>query len=267
MNQRINPSWVRRFIAVAVMAAIIKSGMLVWSYFLPAEGIDYTAPQTDALSNTLYKPSVAFGLQRSRPSKSIGDSGEPVYRLDTLNLKGIYLDRAIAFILVQNGKEDILIFKGDRFQGYTLVDIFPDKAVFEKNGRLYEVVFSEPEGGAISINGTESVVDNGGFVSVRRKELSYYAKNFDAIWQNIKIQEIMKNNRLTGFKVGWIKKDSVFAKLGLQEGDIITGINGKPVSSVSEVFKIYQNLGKIDNLTIEIKRNNQERQLDYAIYE
>ena len=77
----------------------------------------------------------------------------------------------------------------------------------------------------------------------------------------------MDGDKLKGFEVGWIKKDSVFDKLGLQKGDVITGINGKPVSSVSEVFKIYQNLGDIDNLTIEIKRNNQERQLDYAIYE
>ena len=269
MSQRINPSWVRRFIAFAVMAAVIKSVMLVWSFFLPAEGVDYTAPQADTLSNALYKPSVALGLQTGSPAAAASNgSKEPVYRLDSLNLKGTYLDRSIAFILVQNGKEDVLIFEGDRFQGYTLVDVFPDKAVFEKNGRRYEVAFKEPEGGAaITIAKTESVVNNGGFVSVKRKELAYYAKNFDAIWQNIKIQEVMDGKKLKGFEVGWIKKDSIFAKLGLQEGDIITGINGKPFNSVAEAFKLYQNLGKIDNLTIEIKRNNQERQLDYAIYE
>ena len=194
-------------------------------------------------------------------------AGAPVYRLESLTLKGIYLDRAIAFILVLSGKEDVLILEGDRFQGYTLVDVFPSKAIFEKSGRRYEVAFKEPEGTAITINKPNDVVNNGGFVSVKRKELAFYAKNFDAIWQNIKIQEIMDGKKLKGFEVGWIKQGSVFAKLGLQEGDIITGINGKPFNSVAEAFKLYQNLGEIDNITIEIKRNNQERQLDYAIYE
>ena len=252
---------------LAVMAAVIKSLMLVFSMFLPVQGIDYTAPGGEGLTNALYKPSQALDMQSAMPAARSTGSSEPVYRLDSLDLKGIYLDSAIAFILVQSGKEAILIFKGDRFQGYTLVEVFANKAVFEKNGRRYEVAFKEPEGGSVAPLKAETVVDNGGFVSIKRNELAYYAKNFDAIWQNIKIQEIMEGDKLKGFEVGWIKKDSIFAKLGLQEGDIITGINGKPVGSVSEVFKIYQNMGGIDNLTIDIKRNNQERQLDYAIYE
>jgi len=266
MNQRIDPSLVRRFLKIAVMAAVVKSGMMVWSYFLPAEGVEYAAPQANALSSGTYNPSVAFGLKEKQTAQT-GSTTEQVYKLDNLNLKGIYLGRSVAFILVQNGKEDILIIKGDRFQGYTLVDIYPQKAVFEKSGLKYEVDFKDDRDQSYTANQTESVVDNGGFVSIKRKELAYYAGNFDAIWQNIKIQEQMESGKLSGFKVEWIKKDSVFAKLGLQEGDIITGINGKAVTSVSEAIKIYQNLNAIDNLTIDIKRNNQERQLDYAIYE
>jgi len=266
MIQRIDPSWVRRFLTVAVMAAVVKSGMLVLSYFLPAESVEYAAPQSDALPSGTYKPSVAFGLKEKQTAQT-GPAAEQVYKLDNLNLKGIYLGRSVAFILVQNGKEDILILKGDRFQGYELVDIYPQQAIFEKSGRKYEVDFKDDRDQSYTVNQAESVVNNGGYVSVKRKELAYYAGNFDAIWQNIKIQEQMQGGKLSGFKVEWIKKGSVFAKLGLQEGDIITGINGKPVTSVSEAFKIYQNLNAIDNITIDIKRNNQERQLDYAIYE
>jgi S1-C subfamily serine protease len=55
--------------------------------------------------------------------------------------------------------------------------------------------------------------------------------------------------------------------MGLKENDIITGINGRPVTSVAEVLKLYKNINEIDNLTLEIQRNHSERQLDYAIYD
>ena len=267
MNQRIDPSWVRRFIIVAVMAAVIKSLMLLLSFFLPAEGVGFSQPQPDAFTNTLYRPAAAFGLEKQQASVSTS-AGGPVYKLDSMNLKGIYRGSTVAFILIESSGQDIFILKGEQYRGYTLTDILPQKAIFEKSGRRYEVVFKASEPQAFSMTPEAApVVNSGGFVSVKRKELQYYAKNFDDIWKNIRISEKMQGKTLTGFEVEWIKPDSIFAKIGLQKGDIITGINGKPVSSVSQAFKVYRNLDKIDNLTIEIKRNNQERQLDYAIYE
>jgi type II secretion system protein C len=267
MNQRIDPSWIRRFVTLAIMAACIKAGMLVWSFFLPATGVEYIAQQGESLPVNNYRVDAAFGLKGQDSSSPASPSSAPVYKLTSLNLKGIYRGQRTAFILVQDGKDERIIFKGENFQGYTLTDVLLKKAVFEKNGRRYEVDFKDADDIPSPVQ-TQSVINNGnGYISVKRNELIYYKKNFNAIWQNIKINEQKQNGKLNGFKVTWIKAGSVFAKLGLKKGDIITGINGKPVSSVAEAFKIYQKMDTLENLTIEIKRNNQKRELDYAIYE
>jgi len=269
MSQRIDPSWVRRFVMVAVMAAVIKSGMLVWSFFLPSAGVEYVAPRESGLERNLYKPSKAFGLESQKAEQPVAGKKSQVYKLDKLTLKGIYTDGAFAFISVSDGSKDTLIVKGEQFQGYTLSLIFPDRAVFEKGGRRYELDFKEEkENKSFTMTKAEpDVISDNGFTSIKRKEIKFYTDNFDAIWENIKIQEVFENKKLKGFEVKWIKKGSIFAKMGLEENDVITGINGKPVTSVSQVLKIYQDIDKIDNLTLEIKRNNKERQLDYAIYD
>jgi len=268
MNQRINPSWVKRFIAVAIMAAVVKSGMLVLKLFLPASGVDFVPQADESAAYGTYKPSVMFGLQTSSElPQAPGTKQTAVYRLDNLTLKGLYRDSVHLFIVVAEGNKDTLLSKGETYKGYSLVDIQPSKAIFEKGGRRYELAFKEDEKSATRISKVVPVVSENGFTVIKRKEISYYANNFDAIWENIKIQEVFENKKLKGFEVKWIKKGSVFSKMGLEEKDVITGINGKPVSSVSQVLKLYQDIGKIDNLTIDIKRNNKERQLDYAIYD
>jgi len=271
MTQRINPLWVRRFIILAVLAAVAKGIMLVLAMQLPYSGVEPVTGEADTLSYARYTPSHLFGLRQREPvAESSGGKQTEVYRLDALTLRGIYLDATHAFILVEeNGKTELLSI-GDQYKRYTLVDILPSKAIFEKDGQRYALAFKEdetPGGVEAPPSPATSVVSQNGFTSIKRTEVRYYTQHFDAIWQNIKIQEVYTNKKLTGFEVKWIKKDSIFAKMGLQEHDVITGINGKPVTSAAEVLKLYNNMGQIDNLTLDIQRNHTERQLDYAIFD
>ena len=54
--------------------------------------------------------------------------------------------------------------------------------------------------------------------------------------------------------------------MGLMKNDIITGVNGKRFKSLSQVFKLYNNMDKLDSLVLKIKRGNEERELEYEIY-
>ncbi|HHH72909.1 MAG TPA: PDZ domain-containing protein, partial [Sulfuricurvum sp.] len=104
-------------------------------------------------------------------------------------------------------------------------------------------------------------------VFVKRNEIRHYAKNYDEIWKSVKIKEIIKDKRLQGFKVDWVKKGSIFEKVGLRKDDIIIGANNKKFKSLSQVFKLYNNMEKIDSMKLTIIRDNQERELEYEIFE
>lgn len=266
MNQRINPSWIRRLLAVAVLAAVVKSAMLVLAFFLPYQGVDYTEQEEAGTLRSGYRPSALFDLQVPQQEQSPGtQKSAPVYKLGNLLLRGIYYQNAHSFIAVEDSGKISLLSTGESFKGYRLVDILADRAIFEKGGRRYELAFKEDKRAETAITKASPIVFEGEPVTVKRKDLQYYTKNFKAIWENIKIQELMEDKKLKGFKVAWIKKDSIFGKMGLHKGDIIIGVNGKSFSSVAQVFKLYNKMDKLDSLTLKILRNNQERQLEYAI--
>lgn len=264
MKQLINPLLIRRLIVIGWMALGVKLMMLGLLWVLPKGGIEHLHV-AEATLYASYKPSVPFGLQ----GKQVKVAKEaPVYRLDSLTLQGLYDDSSNPFIAVMEGSAVTMIGRGEVFKGYKLIEVHADRAVFQKDSKRYELTFKE---GAIKtdtmISAAEpEVIQDDKAVFVKRNEIAHYAKNFEDIWKNVKIQELIKDKRLEGFEVTWVKKESVFAKLGLQEKDIITGVNGQKFKSISQVFKIYNNMDKLDSLKLTIMRDNQEKELEYEIF-
>ena len=257
--------WFPKLMAVAVLAAVIKLSMMGVSLFLPMTGVD-TVPYTPESIYDSYKPSSAFALAKTKATQTKKE--EPVYKLDKLKLRAIFDHPTQPFIAVEDGNKVELISKDETYKGYKLVDVEPIRAIFEKDGRRYEIGFKEDEKDAGAITkATPEVVNEGEAVFIKRNEIKHYAKNYDDIWKNVKIQEIIKNKRLQGFDVTWVKKGSVFEKIGLRKGDIITGANGQTFKSLSQVFKLYNNVDEIDSLKLTILRDNQEMELEYEIFE
>lgn len=263
-----------RLFWLGLLAVIIKTGMLVLAWQLPKKGVDEIPFQPENLY-TSYKPSKGFKLMRPTVRKTPPRPKGPVYKLDRLKLKGIYAG-ASAFIAVEENKKVLLIGIDETHNGYRLTEVHDDHAVFMSKGKRYELRFDEDKKkGKSTITQAprekiappvRSVINEGDAVFIERNEIRHYAKNFDDIWKSVKIQEIIKNKRLEGFRVNWVKEKSVFEKIGLQKGDIIVGANDRRFKSLSEVFRLYNNVDNIDSLKLTILRDNQEMELEYEIF-
>ena len=53
-----------------------------------------------------------------------------------------------------------------------------------------------------------------------------------------------------------IDNDSIYAKSGVVNGDIITGINGQDLSSVAGTINLLHSLKNADSVEIELRRGN-----------
>ncbi len=269
MKQLLSNEWMQRLYVVLILAAVAKALSLVMMMFLPHQGIDVVLYQEKDIYNN-YRPSAMLNIGKKREEVK---QAEPVYALTSLTLKAIYDDTQEPFIAVEDAGKVQLIVLGDTFKGYQLIDVQPDRAVFDKHGKNYELKFKKSTVTSATISEAEpeddfDLIDGGGAaVFIKRQELQQYAKNPNAIFRNIKIQEIVENKRLKGFRVTSVEQRSIFGKLGLQKGDIITGANNREFRSVSQVFKLYNNIDKLDSLILHIKRGNEEKDLEYEIYE
>lgn len=55
--------------------------------------------------------------------------------------------------------------------------------------------------------------------------------------------------------------------MGLNNGDIITGANGKKIKTVNDAMGLYNGLKSSDKVSIQIRRAGQSEELEYNISE
>lgn len=263
MSQVISPLWIGRIIIVGIIAVTVKALWLIALFFLPQSGVErVTAPDSGFYDS--YKVARALGLEAKKaPVKKKA----PLYKLDNVTLKALFDSEDAPFIMIEDERKLIMVALHENFKGYKLIDVQDDRAIFEKDDRRYELLFKDAKPVKGSITEAEpEVIQNDTEVFIKRKEIKYYAKNFDQIWKSIKIKEVIEKKRLKGFRVTWVRRKSIFEQLGLKKGDLIIGVNGKKLKSISQVFRIYNNIDKLDSLKLLIIRDNQEKELEYEVF-
>ena len=167
--------------------------------------------------------------------------------LDILSIEKGELIPLTRFLLQRKGL--MLVDKGYMYH-VTKIDF--SQKYFNKNNLIIEKNSSTEEIKAIYI---------------AKVLLDYCKKNTRFLWKNIGISEYKINRKLKGFKVNYIKRNSIFDKLGFRRGDIILKLNGTKLTYDNEIFSFVKIL-KSDNikkLTFEILRNNQTIELSYDI--
>ena len=68
-----------------------------------------------------------------------------------------------------------------------------------------------------------------------------------------------------GLSLSNIKPNSVFRRMGLRNGDILLGINGKEIRSVEDAMQLYDGLRSASEVQVQLKRRGQERSISYNI--
>jgi general secretion pathway protein C len=70
-------------------------------------------------------------------------------------------------------------------------------------------------------------------------------------------EPVMENGQITGFRFFGIDNNSIYAKAGIKDGDVVTNINGKALDNVGETVKLLQSLKNAPNMNFGITRDGQ----------
>jgi general secretion pathway protein C len=85
------------------------------------------------------------------------------------------------------------------------------------------------------------------------------------VMRQARIVPSIVNGKPNGFKMYAIRQNSAFAKIGMQNGDTITSINGFDMTSPDKVLEIYTKVRSASNLSIAIIRRGQASAMEYSI--
>jgi general secretion pathway protein C len=85
------------------------------------------------------------------------------------------------------------------------------------------------------------------------------------IAKSARIVPSIKDGKANGFKVYAIRPNSVYAKIGLQNGDTLHAVNGFEISSPDKAFEVYGKVKSANSLSVSVTRRGQPATLNYTI--
>jgi type II secretory pathway component PulC len=86
-----------------------------------------------------------------------------------------------------------------------------------------------------------------------------------AVSKGARVVPSVKNTKPDGFKLYAIRKDSLFAKLGFQNGDTLQSINGMSIDSADKALEVYVKVREATNLDVAITRQGKPMTISIKI--
>lgn len=160
-----------------------------------------------------------------------------------------------------------------------ITKILPDRIEFVNGGRMEyaEIEKLNPTGvttnsplskldaGPTAKTGGTAVASKGGnkFV-IDQAEIDNALNNLDKLFTEVRAVPNFVGGKPAGLKLLSMTSTSLFAKLGLQRGDVIERINGVDVD-MQRGLELFNQLKGEKKISIDLNRNGQKQTLDYEI--
>ena len=78
-------------------------------------------------------------------------------------------------------------------------------------------------------------------------------------------EAVMENGEIKGFRLFQFEPNSIFAKLGIKEGDVIREINGVPLNNVARTIQFLNGLKTEGNVQMSVVRDGKPVNLDLSV--
>lgn len=240
-------------------------------FYLPKSGVDFVKNNSLFLDYKKY----AFYSTIKNIDKKVDDenSKQTIQTLSKYNLKAIYLvSNDVGWITIEekSGENSFILAQGEQIDGYTLFKFYKSYVLFIKDNKEFKLEINEEDSTDLTVvdpsnnQKQEIVIKNNGAI-ISRDYMNFYTSNIDKVWKDIAIDEIKNANKIEGFKITKVTKNSVFEKIGLKDGDIIKSINNNTLTSYSDAMKVYSNIKNTTYFNIEVLRKNEVVELNYEI--
>jgi general secretion pathway protein C len=102
-------------------------------------------------------------------------------------------------------------------------------------------------------------------LTLKSEQIESALENLDQLMSQARIKPHLENGQAAGISITGIKPNTIFRKMRLRNGDIITSVNGTPIESVDDAIKIFGDLSSASEVQLEIKRRGKQKVLNYQI--
>jgi general secretion pathway protein C len=184
---------------------------------------------------------------------------------------------SLASVLDTGGQRNLTVMVGDRLLTSQVLSILRDRVIVFNNGRR-EYVSAETGDGAPTLATTTNVKEPAGAwgagikaldannFEVPRSEVDRAINNLNDIAMQARLVPAFKDGAAEGFKLFSIRPDSLYSKIGIQNGDVVTRINGLDMNDPAKALEVYTKLKDAPRIDVDIDRNGSTMRMTYNVH-
>lgn len=101
--------------------------------------------------------------------------------------------------------------------------------------------------------------------TIPRQEIDNVLSNLNKVATQARIVPSFHNGKANGFKLFSIRPNSLYSKIGIQNGDIVQKINGYEINSPDKALEIYSKLKDAQGISVDLVRRGKSKTLSYSI--
>jgi len=191
--------------------------------------------------------------------------------------------KSMASIQVRSAKEATSFREGDIIKGLAKIGKINRLRVVLKNSRTgrceyiqnidkkaadsfkrkkYKVV-SKEKGKKLLEKKISGITNVGNKFKIKNELRAKMLSNIGNVLTQARAIQIKNPDGSLAFKITDIVPGSIYSHLNIKDGDIITKIDGKRITSLNEIMGLFGKIKEVDNLSLTVKRNGEEEKQEY----
>lgn len=219
----------------------------------------------------------------SKVAVTAQDSAVNIDELDSTSLKLVLIgtiagnDETSAAIILDNSvrpstKELYRI--GDKIQSAEIKSIVRRKVVLRVGNKDEVLSMEETESLATAAAPVQTAAVETTAISaatierdipIKRSLINESLGDLNELLSQASIKPHSTDGEPDGLTITGIKAGSIYRRMGLRNGDIITGVNSEPIKSTEDIIGMYNDLKSSPEISLQITRRGQERSFNYTI--
>jgi len=265
--------WISRLVEMALVLTLAWMASL---WLIPAQSPDSVPGSGPMQLQAAAKPDIdrlasshLFGKQAVQ-APAAAQSPAPVVAAPTqlnIRLMGTVVagDRSSAVMRLGNGKEKVYFVHEEIQAGVMLEEVQVDAVIVDNRGRKEKVLMAKGSlGSAVQSYSPrpEAPVSQHLFT---REVIQNQLQDLPKLLTGALAVPHQSNGNPDGFLIQSIVSGSLYEMAGLKNGDIIHGVNGKPVITPEQGIALFQALKEASSIDLDITRAGNAQQLHFEI--
>lgn len=202
-----------------------------------------------------------------------------------LDLKGVFAttNASEALAIISSSKDKDKTYRiGDKVIGGALLHaVYADRVILKRNGRLEtlrlpkskvdsKAFYSSDPSSKLSSQPIKRNARSQNKISAEANQNQRLRNMRDTlikepakIWQQVRINPVMKNGKVQGYTLSH-NDQGLMTAMNLRKTDVITGVNGESLSDPATLYGLMSTLSEQQSLELTVQRNGQEQTIQLS---